>query len=442
MEVIRRFFDLAAGQPSVAQVAEMATKGLPKQLVREWERRVGEDLERQPFTPAEWTRLSEDPRAGARAEIEERPVLAYGATLLTAAVSSRFVLLAQLGDGDIVTVGVDGRAARPVPGDERLIANETTSLCLPEAAADMRLVLAEVSPDEPRIIMVSTDGWANAFRDEGAFLKAGPDLLERLKEHGEAWVRDQLESWLVDASSEGSGDDVSLGLVFRMDEWGATGGIAGPSEATRTGREAAARFDDLPAASEPPGEGSGRPTARDEPGPGRSSYPRWMWAIPFVALLVGALAGALAFRVTRAASSAWVLGRPGTLVRVGGATPTLLQLGQLESAEVTGVTEGGGFVWVATREGFVYKIAPTSRPSIKQRVTLPTQLAGVAFADGHVLVVSADGRQLFRMDPSNLKVTSVTILPASPTGPTSSPSPAPSAPSPTASPTPTSQPTG
>ncbi len=78
----------------------------------------------------EFARLVEKDGARARVLVEANPYLAYGATLLAVALTSSFALYMQLGDGEILIVSDAGEVTQPLLKDERLLANETTSLCL------------------------------------------------------------------------------------------------------------------------------------------------------------------------------------------------------------------------------------------------------------------------------------------------------------------------
>lgn len=146
------------------------------------------------------------------------PVLIqYGSTLLAVLATQDFLLFLQLGDGDILVVGDDGSVERPVPRDERFIANETTSLCMLDAWSEVRVAFQPLVGRVPALILVSTDGYANSFVSEQDFLKAGPDYLRLIREQGWEYVESHLEEWLREVSELGSGDDRAAGIVYRCD---------------------------------------------------------------------------------------------------------------------------------------------------------------------------------------------------------------------------------
>ena len=47
------------------------------------------------------------------------PVIAYGSTLLAGLLTSRTLVLVQIGDGDILSVDASGVSSRPFPHDEQ-----------------------------------------------------------------------------------------------------------------------------------------------------------------------------------------------------------------------------------------------------------------------------------------------------------------------------------
>jgi hypothetical protein len=127
------------------------------------------------------------------------------------------LLLVQIGDGDIVTVRRgDETGTLPVPSDERLVGNVTTSLCLADAVDDFRVEVLDLTDElAPDLVVVTTDGYSNSFVDPSAFLQAGPDILQMLGDRGVDFVGERLPRWLERASKEGSGDDVTMGIMWR-----------------------------------------------------------------------------------------------------------------------------------------------------------------------------------------------------------------------------------
>jgi serine/threonine protein phosphatase PrpC len=202
--------------------AEIETKGkeyLPQEFVKRWREAVEADLKKEPFTEKEFENLEKKSDAKARKLVEDNPLLAYGATSLTVAMEEDIILYLQLGDGDILNISQTGEVIKPLSEDPRLLANETTSLCLPKAENDFRFLVQKVSDKKaPAMILLSTDGYLNSFSSEDGFFQAGTDILEMLRtENGFDAVSENLKGWLEEATQMGSGDDCTVGIIYRPD---------------------------------------------------------------------------------------------------------------------------------------------------------------------------------------------------------------------------------
>ena len=185
--------------------------------------------------------------------------------------------LAQVGDGDAL-VRSHGFAIRPVPGDARLAAGETTSLCLPTAEADFRY--AEVPASAvPDLVVLATDGYGNSFADGDWWHGLVDDLASYAASAGFDALESGLPAWLAD-SAEVGGDDVTAVLLVReplaVDPHSAhpapqrpPAATADPPVGTRTGGLVARH------AGAARGGGGGRPTRAPTPcGPRRAGRRR------------------------------------------------------------------------------------------------------------------------------------------------------------------------
>lgn len=194
-----------------------AEEKLPQTLVRAWEEAVHAHLAEHPFTEEERQRLAEQSGAEAVARLDSAPLRAYGATLLAVVVMPDYILYIQLGDGDMLTVSAAGEVARPpLAVDARLFGDETTSLCTPDAWRDFRVYFQTLAGEPPALLLLSTDGYSKSFRDESGFFAVGSDLLEMARADGLEAIGQSLPDWLAEASQRGSGDDITLGLIYRV----------------------------------------------------------------------------------------------------------------------------------------------------------------------------------------------------------------------------------
>ncbi len=208
---------LLTGQPDPSRLSTIkrtAEERLPGEVVRRWRAAVARHLADHPITEAELETLEQRRDPKARWAIEKDPHIAYGATLLSVLITAGFILYLQLGDGDILTVADNGEVTRPMTRDPRLIANETTSLCMDEAWREVQIKFQALYGPHQALILLSTDGYANSFVNDAAFLKVGSDILDILRTDGLEVVEQNLSGWLEDASAAGSGDDITMGIVF------------------------------------------------------------------------------------------------------------------------------------------------------------------------------------------------------------------------------------
>jgi serine/threonine protein phosphatase PrpC len=185
---------------------------LERKIVSGWLSAVQSDLENTPFSESELSALEREEGVEGRAAVENSPELAYGATLLATVATDHLLLYLQLGDGEILSVDAQGITTRPLPPDERLIANQTTSLCQPEAWKDFRSGWI-TDGALPSLVLLSTDGYANSFRSDEDFLKIGQDYLEIIRQQGISSLAEELPDILTEATQQGSGDDITLAIL-------------------------------------------------------------------------------------------------------------------------------------------------------------------------------------------------------------------------------------
>jgi len=184
---------------------------LPREIVERWRRMV---LAHQQDCPLPKPEEEED-------DLEAwDPFLPYGTTLLAVATHPQGILTIQVGDGDILLVSEEGEVTRPLPRDPRLLANETTSLCGAQAEADFQVAFLPADRPLPFLILAATDGYSNSYPDDASFLQVGSDLLAMIRKEGMDVIEDNLATWLEETSRQGSGDDTTLGLLWRLDQTG------------------------------------------------------------------------------------------------------------------------------------------------------------------------------------------------------------------------------
>lgn len=213
---LRRFIHRLGPDAPLSQVRRQARTLWPKALLAAWKKAVHADIMANPFTLLEFAAFPDvPPIAKPGGELPITAYLAYGATLISVAITHRYILYSQLGDGDILTVQADGNVSRPWPRRHEFMANQTVSLCSHHAFDEFQIRVDAMRGPMPALVMLSTDGYANCFADDEGFYKVGSDFLEYLRAEGTHFVGQKLEEWLRQSSHDGSGDDITVGLAVR-----------------------------------------------------------------------------------------------------------------------------------------------------------------------------------------------------------------------------------
>lgn len=192
---------------------------LPVEIVREWRRRVMLHYPWNQLLDEEYARVKET--MGESVADSLRAVdgiyAAYGTTLLVCAVTDRYILYLQIGDGDILAATPQTvEVFRPIPVDEGLIANATTSLSMApdRVLSSFRKHFQVVQDYPPELVVLATDGYSNSFSTTEGFQRVATDFLGMLGSEGQESVERQLTEWLDAASEAGSGDDVTVAVLW------------------------------------------------------------------------------------------------------------------------------------------------------------------------------------------------------------------------------------
>jgi serine/threonine protein phosphatase PrpC len=180
-----------------------AALGIPGCIHKAWQQRVDTDL-------------LQSPTKEKIADPNDR-FIPYGATLVAVAVAPTFILLLQLGDGDILVGFSDGQIKRLLVSDIGLAGEQTNSLCDPNAVK-LDLFRLQVVPilgatARPDFIMLSTDGLSKSCADEQGFVKLAREWRTVIQRDSLKTITGSLEPWLAQASRNGSGDDVTLAFA-------------------------------------------------------------------------------------------------------------------------------------------------------------------------------------------------------------------------------------
>lgn len=144
----------------------------------------------------------------------KNPYLPFGSTLLVVCILKECTLYWQIGDGDIAVINADDSLTGPIPHDARLLGNDTTSLCSKNAPADFRFAFLPFVDDYPKAVFLASDGYKNSFKHSEGFYQALTDINGFIDKEGADWVKQELAGWLNESSQRGSGDDISLAVIY------------------------------------------------------------------------------------------------------------------------------------------------------------------------------------------------------------------------------------
>jgi hypothetical protein len=193
-------------QDTGADQAARAGRELARAVVAGWRSAVAGQLETRPYTAEEQSILD---------LAADTPVIPYGATLLVAVIAGRWLVCAQIGDGDMVAVRPDGSSFSPVAGDDRLDGRRTTSLCQPDALASFRTSAHDLCEVPLAALLLATDGYGNALAAEPWQPGVGRDLARLAADRDQRWFGQEVPGWAQRcASADGSGDDATIALLL------------------------------------------------------------------------------------------------------------------------------------------------------------------------------------------------------------------------------------
>lgn len=217
LEECQSLLEWTQATPNLSAIKRTATEHLPQRITRRWKQLVDEHLLDNPASTEELEKAINGATVPINEEsLKKNPWVWYGATLVGVVVTDTFIIYFQVGDGEILTVSEAKEVRRPIPPDERLLGNDTTSLCSEKPWLDFRIVFQALTTAQPALILLSTDGYINSFTDVEEFMKVGPDFLNLINANGLDAVNGKLEEWLMEASQKGSGDDITLGIISRV----------------------------------------------------------------------------------------------------------------------------------------------------------------------------------------------------------------------------------
>ena len=185
-------------------LSEEGNKFISDQIEKEWKRRIIRSYRRLKNTDVQ-----------PRLTIEEKKSIwqQYGTTLLGLVMTPTFVFAYQLGDGDIV-LSEDSVSKRIIESDG-LLGTDTFSLSGINAWKYSKSTVIPIPEIKDSCsIMLSTDGFSNSYSNDEVFFETAHDYHLAIKKYGADTIQNNLSAWLKETSSGGSGDDITVVIVY------------------------------------------------------------------------------------------------------------------------------------------------------------------------------------------------------------------------------------
>ncbi len=191
---------------------------------REWKKRVIElHLANQRETDNSSMKRTSVKLAHVKAEDmnfsnKEIDYLLYGTTLIGVVQDNDNTMIFQIGDGDAVYV--DRKGAVHLTESDNLLGVETHSLAEEDYTDYTKLKILNFGKTGKNTFMIilATDGLSNSYTDDNAFLDTCSEYYYFAKNKGFKRLCDGLGDnrvgWLREISDGGSGDDVSIAMLY------------------------------------------------------------------------------------------------------------------------------------------------------------------------------------------------------------------------------------
>lgn len=206
IEAIKEF---VVFEDSFSQDKDRLLTQLEKSIILKWNNAVSKHFSDCPFFPGELGGLSDADKNAVIENVES----AYGATVIALVLTGKYCFGIQIGDGDCAVLDKEGSIFNPMPTDDQLLFNKTTSLCDKAALANFRHFWLN---KPPVAIVLSTDGVRNSFESENHYLDFCIKVMESFVESAYDEAQSDLKEFLHKLTAEGSGDDVSISALIRM----------------------------------------------------------------------------------------------------------------------------------------------------------------------------------------------------------------------------------
>ena len=188
---------------------------LERAIIQRWNEEIEADLSTAPFESDErFAALSN----ADKESVTKTPAKAYGATFIAAVVAETYFFVLKLGDGNVCVLkdnvpqlffGLSDELK-----DEELQFNLTTSLCSSDADKAFKHCFVNTKKFPIGGLILTTDGIINSYTNEQAYLDFMGNIFSGYKEETRESAHAELSEFLPRLSEKGSGDDLTVGIIF------------------------------------------------------------------------------------------------------------------------------------------------------------------------------------------------------------------------------------
>lgn len=189
---------------------------LERSIIQRWNDEIEADLSAAPFEDDERFFALNDTD---KESVTKTPAKAYGATFIAAVVAEKYFFVLKLGDGNVCIL--KDNAPQMFFGlsdelkDNQLQFNLTTSLCSSDADKEFKHCFVNTDKDYPVDgWILTTDGIINSYTSEQAYLDFMANIFSGYKEETLESAHAELAEFLPRLSEKGSGDDLTVGIIF------------------------------------------------------------------------------------------------------------------------------------------------------------------------------------------------------------------------------------
>lgn len=211
-EIILEIYEDSLNENSL----EEGVRHLKARFLHLWQKAVELDLLENEITEEEMKLISNKKQFFDNFNKNKKVI--YGTTFLCAIIYKENLILLSCGDGDVLCI-YEEEVIDLTLHNEKNFANATLSLASLKDSSEISSLIT----DAPSLISLSTDGIKNSYNDTDElaisnFYKIPIVIRKSILEEGEMKAKDQIIKFLEKITKEGSGDDVTIAVLYKGKE--------------------------------------------------------------------------------------------------------------------------------------------------------------------------------------------------------------------------------